>query len=97
MATPNRSGPAAPVSRPQEGPHLRLDRLASRFSSDFSRLYATLVALNRIGTTLTESVDASEDGLAIELLTGDSLEVCDRLMCSIEGDLRPMVKELSHG
>lgn len=97
MATPNRSGSAAAVSRPEEGLHIQLQKLASRVLSDLYRLHATLVALNRIGTTLVEGVNAAEDGLAIERLAGDSKEAVDSLVGFVDDTLQRLIKEASHG
>lgn len=77
-----------------DGLHLKLDHLASRFLHDLYELHATLVALSRIGTTLVESVDAADDGLAIERLAGDSKEAVDRLIGLIDDTLHPVIKEV---
>ena len=97
MATPNSSGTAAPVSRPEEGLHLRLDKLASRVLSDLYGLHATLIALNRIGSSLVERIEAPEDGQAIERLAGDSKQAVDSLVGFIDDTLRPIIEELSRG
>lgn len=89
--------PVRVTSRPEEDLHLKLERLASRASLDLSGLHAALVALQRIGTTLVEGIDASEDGMAIERLAGDSKQACERLAGFIDDTLRPLINEASHG
>lgn len=91
------SEPVGVTSRPEEGLHLRLDKLHSDIANVLYGVHASLIALNRIGTTLVESVDAAEDGLAIERLAGDSKNAVESLIGFIDDTLRPIIKEASHG
>lgn len=97
MATRTVVGLTPTPSRPEEGLHHRLGNLATRLANDLDRLYALTVALQSLGTVLVESVEASEQGLAIELLAVDSKQLCERLSSAIHQDLRPMVEEVPHG